>query len=117
MRARLLLAILKTCGYLRDGMPFNLGCWGLTFPLGVYSLARLALAHETRLAFFSVVGSVLVVCLAVVWLIVAVLTIVGGWAGYLFRPASFVPRLAGRYIVLDPGPEASKRMRARLGAI
>jgi tellurite resistance protein TehA-like permease len=29
----LLLAILKTWCYLRGGMPFNLGCWGFTFPL------------------------------------------------------------------------------------
>jgi tellurite resistance protein TehA-like permease len=88
----LLLAILKTWRYLRGGMPFNLGCWGLTFPLGVYSLATLALAHETRLAFFSVAGSVLVMCLAAIWLIVAVLTIVDGWDGYLFRRAALAPR-------------------------
>jgi tellurite resistance protein TehA-like permease len=81
----LLLAILKTLHYLRDGMPFNLGCWGFTFPLGVYSLATLALAHATGLAFFSVVGSILVMCLAAVWLTVAVLTIVDGWEGYLFH--------------------------------
>jgi tellurite resistance protein TehA-like permease len=43
----LLLAILKTAWYLRNGMPFNLGCWGVTFPLGVYSLATLALARAT----------------------------------------------------------------------
>jgi tellurite resistance protein TehA-like permease len=57
-------AILKTGRHLRDGMPFNLGCWGFTFPLGVYSLATLALACATRLAFFSVVGSVLIMLLA-----------------------------------------------------
>jgi tellurite resistance protein TehA-like permease len=81
----LLLAILKTLHYLRDGMPFNLGCWGFTFPLGVYSLATLALAHATGLAFFSVVGSILVGCLAVLWFVVAVLTIVDGWDGHLFH--------------------------------
>jgi tellurite resistance protein TehA-like permease len=40
-------------------MPFNLGCWGFTFPLGVYSLATLALAHATRLAFFSVLARIM----------------------------------------------------------
>jgi C4-dicarboxylate transporter/malic acid transport protein len=80
----LLLAILKTTRYLRDGMPFNLGCWGFTFPLGVYSLATLALGRATGLAFFSVIGSVLVVCLAALWFIVTVLTIVGAWHGHLF---------------------------------
>jgi tellurite resistance protein TehA-like permease len=89
----LLLAILKTWRYLRGGMPFNLGCWVLTFPLGVYSLATLALANATRLTFFSVVGSFLVMCLAAVWLIVAVLTIVGGWEGQFFRRVASVPRL------------------------
>jgi tellurite resistance protein TehA-like permease len=79
----LLLAILKTGWYLRGGMPFNLGCWGFTFPLGVYSLAALALARATGLAFFSAVGSVLVVCLGALWFIVAVLTLVGAWDGYL----------------------------------
>jgi C4-dicarboxylate transporter/malic acid transport protein len=81
----LLLAILKTLHYLRDGMPFNLGCWGFTFPLGVYSLATLALAHATDLAFFSVVGSIFVMGLAALWVIVAVLTIVDGWNGRLFQ--------------------------------
>ena len=79
----LLLAILKTGRYLREGLPFNLGCWGFTFPLGVYSLATLALARATRLAFFSVIGSILVALLAAVWFIVAVLTIVGAWDGRL----------------------------------
>ena len=79
----LLLAILKTGRYLREGLPFNLGCWGFTFPLGVYSLATLALARATRLAFFSVIGSILVVCLAALWFVVMVLTIVGAWDGHL----------------------------------
>jgi C4-dicarboxylate transporter/malic acid transport protein len=80
----LLLAILKTAHYLRKGMPFNLGWWAFIFPLGVYSLATLALAQAIHLAFFSVVGSILVICLAALWLIVAVLTVDGAWHGYLF---------------------------------
>ena len=66
-------------------MPFNLGCWGFTFPLGVYSLATLALVPATRLAFFSVLGGVLVACLTVLWLIVAVLTIVAHGTGISSR--------------------------------
>jgi C4-dicarboxylate transporter/malic acid transport protein len=80
----LLLAMLKTVRYAREGMPFNLGWWGFTFPLGVYSLAPLALAHATHIAFLSVVGGVLVVCLAAFWLMVAALTVRGAWQGYLF---------------------------------
>jgi C4-dicarboxylate transporter/malic acid transport protein len=77
------LAILKTGRYLREGLPFNLGCWGFTFPLGVYCLATLAPARATGLAFFSVIGSILVACLAALWFIVAVLTVVGAWDGHL----------------------------------
>jgi len=80
----LLLAMLKTARYVREGMPFNLGWWGFTFPLGVYALATLALARATHLAFFAAVGSILVVCLAALWLMVAVLTIDGAWSGHLF---------------------------------
>jgi tellurite resistance protein TehA-like permease len=80
----LLLAILKTARYIRGGMPFNLGWWGFVFPLGVYALATLVLARATHLVFFAAVGSILVVCLAALWLMVAVLTIDGAWSGRLF---------------------------------
>jgi tellurite resistance protein TehA-like permease len=80
----LLLAVMKTAHYVRRGMPFNLGWWGFTFPLGVYSLATLALGRITHLSFFSVTGGVLVLCLAVFWAIVATRTVRGAWKGDLF---------------------------------
>jgi tellurite resistance protein TehA-like permease len=89
----LLLALLKTARYLREGMPFNLGWWGFIFPLGVYSLATLALERATHLAVFSVAGSILVMCLVALWLTVAVLTVDGAWHGNLFRRVASTPRL------------------------
>jgi len=80
----MLLAVLITLRYLRDGIPFNLGWWGFTFPLGVYSLATLKLASTLDLVFFSLFGSVLVVLLASLWLIVAKRTLQGAWRGELF---------------------------------
>jgi C4-dicarboxylate transporter/malic acid transport protein len=80
----LLLAVLKTASYVPAGMPFNLGWWGFTFPLGVYSLATLALARTTHLAFFSAVGGVLVVCLVAFWVVVAALTVRGVWRREFF---------------------------------
>lgn len=80
----LALAVLKTVRYLREGLPFNLGWWGFTFPLGVYALATLALARTTHLAFFAVVGGLCVVGLAALWLLVAIRTVHGAWVGYLF---------------------------------
>ncbi|WP_367083910.1 TDT family transporter [Pseudomonas sp. HOU2] len=80
----MLMALLITARYLRDGIPFNLGWWGFTFPLGVYSLATLKLASTLHLGFFSVVGCVLVSLLAVMWLIVGKRTVQGAWRGELF---------------------------------
>jgi C4-dicarboxylate transporter/malic acid transport protein len=80
----MLVAVLITARYLRSGIPFNLGWWGFTFPLGVYSLATLKLASTLNLTFFSVLGCVLVALLAVMWVIVARRTVQGAWRGELF---------------------------------
>lgn len=87
----LTLAVLKTLRYLGEGLPFNLGWWGFTFPLGVYALATLALARMTGLAAFGVVGGGLAVSLAVFWAIVATRTLEGAWRTTLF----VAPCLAG----------------------
>jgi C4-dicarboxylate transporter/malic acid transport protein len=80
----MLIAVLITLRYLRVGIPFNLGWWGFTFPLGVYSLATLKLASTLSLVFFSVFGCVLVALLTLMWLIVAIRTVRGAWRGELF---------------------------------
>jgi C4-dicarboxylate transporter/malic acid transport protein len=80
----MLIAVLITVRYLRAGIPFNLGWWGFTFPLGVYSLATLKLASTLNLTFFSMFGCVLVALLAVMWLIVGKRTVQGAWRGELF---------------------------------
>ncbi|MGL6245076.1 TDT family transporter [Pseudomonas sp.] len=80
----MLMALLITVRYLRDGIPFNLGWWGFTFPLGVYSLTTLKLGSTLNLTFFSVFGCVLVAMLAVMWLIVSKRTVQGAWRGELF---------------------------------
>lgn len=80
----MLMALLITVRYLRAGIPFNLGWWGFTFPLGVYSLATLKLASTLNLTFFSVFGCALVALLAVMWLIVGKRTVLGAWRGELF---------------------------------
>lgn len=80
----MLIAVLITLRYLRAGIPFNLGWWGFTFPLGVYALATLKLASVLHLGFFSVFGGVLVLALALMWLIVAKRTVLGAYKGELF---------------------------------
>lgn len=80
----LMLAALTTLRYMRGGMPFNIGWWGFTFPLGVFSTATLALARQTHLDFLMVWGGILVVALAGFWLLVASRTVHGAYHGYLF---------------------------------
>ncbi|MDB5409378.1 MAG: C4-dicarboxylate transporter/malic acid transport protein [Rhodospirillales bacterium] len=80
----LLLAVLTTGRYLREGMPFNIGWWGFTFPLGVYAVATLALARQTHLGFLTAIGGGLVVCLTILWAIIATRTAHGAWHRYLF---------------------------------
>jgi C4-dicarboxylate transporter/malic acid transport protein len=78
------LAVLKTVRYLREGLPFNLGWWGFTFPLAVYTLATFALARVTGLGLFSFAGGGLAVCLAIFWVIVASRTVQGAWSTTVF---------------------------------
>jgi len=80
----LLLATIITIRYFRAGVPFNLGWWGYTFPLGVYTVATLKLGATLRLPVFSAFGTVLVMALAAIWLCVAGRTMYGGWKGSLF---------------------------------
>jgi C4-dicarboxylate transporter/malic acid transport protein len=81
----LALSVLTTLRYLRgEGMPFNLGWWGFTFPLGVYAVGTLTLANQTGLGFLSAIGGGLVLLLAALWVIIATRTVLGVWRGTLF---------------------------------
>ena len=80
----IVMAALITIRYFRSGIPFNLGWWGFTFPLGVYSLATLRLGSMLHLSFFDVAGCVLVLALALMWLLVGTRTVQGAYRGELF---------------------------------
>ncbi len=80
-----LLAALTTLRYVRrEGMPFNLGWWGFTFPLAVYTLTTYALAHQTGLGLFTVIATALTLLLAVLFLAVSLGTVRGAWRRTLF---------------------------------
>jgi tellurite resistance protein TehA-like permease len=72
-------------------MTFNMGWWGFTFPLGVYSLATLALGRVTHFSVFTACGGVLVVMLAIFWIVVATRTARGAWDGVLFAAPCLAP--------------------------
>ena len=77
-------AVLITLRYLRSGLPFNLGWWGYTFPLGVYAAATLRLSSLLPIPALAIFGGALVVALAVLWAIVGARTVRGAWRGDLF---------------------------------
>jgi len=81
----LVLAVMTTAYHLPSGLPFNMGWWGFTFPLGVYSVATLKLAELTGIGFYNLIGSVFVVMLAGFWVLVTTLTLPGIYHGALFR--------------------------------
>jgi len=78
------IAALITLRYLREGLPFNLGWWGYTFPLGVFSVATVKLGVDLHLALIGGLADVLIGTLAVIWLIVGTRTALGAWHGTLF---------------------------------
>lgn len=66
-------------------IPFNLGWWAFTFPLGVYTVATTTLAKEMPSLFFKVLGTILSVTVVLLWIMVSVLTIKGTVNGQLFE--------------------------------
>ena len=78
------IAVLTTLHHAKQDLPFNLGWWGLTFPLGVYTLAILTLAQQLNLAFLYAVGYAFAVILMLLWSLVATKTAHGFYQGDLF---------------------------------
>jgi tellurite resistance protein TehA-like permease len=78
------VAMIVTLHYLDEGLPFNIGWWGFTFPLGVYAVFTLTLARATHVEGIAEFGILLVAMLAVFWVIVAARTALGAWRGDLF---------------------------------
>ncbi len=78
------MASLITLRYVRQGLPFNLGWWGYTFPLGVYAVATLRLGTLLPIGLFGILGGLFVAVLSVLWLVVFTRTARGAWRGELF---------------------------------
>ncbi len=82
------MATALTGRYLRQGMPFNMGWWGFTFPLGVYTVATLKLAALLGFAPLARFGEGLTVALVLIWVLVAVRTLRGVFSLTLFEDPS-----------------------------
>lgn len=78
------IAVLTTLHYLLQDLPFNLGWWGLTFPLGVFTLAILNLAQQIGLNWMYDIGYGFAVVLMLLWCLVIAKTAQGFYRGNLF---------------------------------
>ena len=78
------IAIMTTLYYVTQDMPFNLGWWGLTFPLGVFALAVLNLAQQLDLAVIYTLGYTMAGVLLLLWILVLSKTLQGFYQGHLF---------------------------------
>ena len=81
----LIIAVLMTLKYMQEELPFNMGWWGFTFPLGVYTSATITIFKITGIELFKIFGAVFVIMLAFFWTVVTSRTLHGMWHGYLFK--------------------------------
>ncbi|HLX01724.1 MAG TPA: TDT family transporter [Trinickia sp.] len=81
----LLIAAVLTLRYQREGLKFNMGWWGFTFPIGVFTAATFTLYGITGFTPFAVIGVVLSLALFGLWFYVAGRTLSGMWHGKLFN--------------------------------
>ncbi|KAF2801863.1 C4-dicarboxylate transporter/malic acid transport protein-like protein [Mytilinidion resinicola] len=68
----------------RSRFPFNMGWWGFTFPLGVYTVATTTLAKDLPSDFFKVLGTIFSVTVVLLWLTVFLKTLQRAATGKLF---------------------------------
>ncbi|RFU35370.1 hypothetical protein B7463_g950, partial [Scytalidium lignicola] len=68
----------------RSRFPFNMGWWGFTFPLGVYTASTIMMAKELPSAFFRVLGTIFSVSVVILWIVVSAGTIRKAITGQIF---------------------------------
>ncbi|THC89839.1 hypothetical protein EYZ11_010707 [Aspergillus tanneri] len=84
--------------------PFNIGWWGFTFPLGVFATCTCEMGTALPSRFFQILGTVLSLCVVVLWIVVSVGTLKGVVSGRLF----FAPCLAALKAKEEGKEDASK---------
>ena len=87
-------SVLLLARYLRRGsLPYGLGWWGFTFPLGAFTSATLAVADDWRSRLLDDVGAALFVLLVVLWAVVAWRTIWAAKTGEAWRRVGLRPQI------------------------
>lgn len=83
-----LAALWKTAR--EQGVPFNMGWWGFTFPLGVYATSTILIGEELPSLFFRVLGTIFGVAVILLWIVIAAGTARGAYSGEMFRAPCLV---------------------------
>lgn len=64
--------------------PFNMGWWGFTFPLGVFTVSTTTLGEELPSAFYNILGTIFSLTVTCLWVVVATGTVARAWTGEIF---------------------------------
>jgi len=91
----LAMAIVLTLRAVRRGIPFTLGWWAFTFPVGVLTAGTVALYHATDATVYAVAGSTLLALLATMWTLVAARSLHAMWIAIAPAPAVRADALLG----------------------
>jgi tellurite resistance protein TehA-like permease len=79
-------AVVLLGAYLRRGrLPYGLGWWAFTFPLGAYTASTLALARAWHAGALEALAAILFVALVAFWLVVAAGTVRAVRSGEVWR--------------------------------
>ncbi|KAF2087922.1 C4-dicarboxylate transporter/malic acid transport protein [Saccharata proteae CBS 121410] len=68
----------------RSRFPFNVGCWGVLFPTGVYALSTMQIGNELPSAFFRIFGMIIAAAIVLLWVLISITTIKRATKGDIF---------------------------------
>jgi C4-dicarboxylate transporter/malic acid transport protein len=85
------MAWIITIRFFKQGLPFNMGWWGFTFPVGVFTAATFQLWRVTNYTTFEILGLLFSLQLIVFWIFTFIKTFKGMWSGYLFSAPCLSP--------------------------
>ena len=74
----------------RSKFPFNMGWWGFTFPLGVFTVSTITIGKELPSLFFKILGTAFSVSVILLWIVISAGTIRGAFVtkALLFAPCA-----------------------------
>lgn len=98
----------------RSRFPFNMGWWGFTFPLGVFTVSTVQISHELPSRFFRVLGMIFSMAVICLWLLVSVRTVEASIRGKMFFAPCVAEYQQGR--VRKEVEETEKRRHSSVAA-